>query len=50
MANNDKNASALPGGEFLVYQTEDGRIKLEVRLEDENIWAVKTRYGRIIPV
>jgi hypothetical protein len=24
--------------EFLVYQTEDGRIKLEVRLEDETVW------------
>ena len=25
-------------GEFLVYQTEDGRIKLEVRLENETLW------------
>lgn len=25
-------------GEFLVYQTEDGRIKLEVRLENETVW------------
>jgi hypothetical protein len=24
--------------EFLVYQTEEGRIKLEVRLEDETVW------------
>ena len=24
--------------EFLVYQTEDGRIKVEVRLEDETVW------------
>lgn len=29
----------LPGkGEFLVYRTEDGRIKLEVRLENESVW------------
>ncbi len=28
----------LPKGEVLVYQTEDGRIKLDVRLEDETIW------------
>ena len=25
-------------GELLVYQTDDGRIKLEVRLEDETVW------------
>lgn len=24
--------------EFLVYQTEDGRIKIDVRLEDESVW------------
>lgn len=23
------------GGEFLLYQTEDGRVRLDVRLEDE---------------
>ena len=28
----------LPKGEVLVYQTEDGRIKLDVRLEDETVW------------
>ena len=27
-----------PGGEFLFYQTEDGRIRLQVRLEDETVW------------
>jgi hypothetical protein len=25
-------------GEFLLYQTEDGRIKLDVRLQDETVW------------
>lgn len=25
-------------GEFLVFQTEDGRVKLEVRLENETVW------------
>src|SRR4030042_2669043 len=24
--------------EFLVYQTEDGRVKIDVRLEDETVW------------
>ncbi len=36
--NQRKSNSQLPSGEFLLYTTEDGQIKLEVRLEDENIW------------
>lgn len=27
-----------PGGEFLLYQTEDGRVRLDVRLQDETVW------------
>jgi len=34
----DKNELAMPKGELLVYQTEDGRVKLDVRLEDETVW------------
>ena len=26
------------GGEVLIYQTEDGRIRLDVRLENETVW------------
>lgn len=26
------------GGEFLVYQTDDGQVKLQVRLESETLW------------
>ena len=25
-------------GEIIIYQTEDGRTQLEVRLENENVW------------
>jgi len=25
-------------GEFLLYQTDDGQVKIDVRLEDETIW------------
>ncbi len=28
----------LAKGEFLLYQTEDGQVKIDVRLEDETIW------------
>jgi hypothetical protein len=27
-----------PGGELILYQTEDGQNRLEVRLEDETVW------------
>jgi hypothetical protein len=26
------------GGEFLLYQTEDGQVSLDVRLQDETVW------------
>ena len=31
-------SSPAPGGEFLLYQTEDGRTRLEVRVQDETVW------------
>ena len=34
----DKLLSAIPGGEFILYQTEDGRTKLEVRFKNETVW------------
>jgi hypothetical protein len=30
--------AAKPHGQFLVYPTEDGRVKIEVRLENETVW------------
>ena len=27
-----------PSGEFILYQTEDGRTKLQVRVEDQTVW------------
>ena len=33
------NGNLIPqGGEILIYQTESGRTKLEVRLEGETLW------------
>ena len=31
-------SSPAPGGEFLFYQTEDGRTRLQVRVPDETVW------------
>ncbi len=33
-----KNPIAPPTGEFIFYQTEDGKTKLEVRMQDETVW------------
>ena len=30
--------SPPPGGQFLVYQTEDGKLKIDVRFEGETVW------------
>lgn len=34
-------------GQFLVYQTEDGRLKLNVRLEDETVWLTQQRMAEL---
>ncbi len=30
--------SPPPGGQFLIYQTADGKLKLDVRFEGETVW------------
>ena len=34
----DELIPAVPGGEFILYQTEDGRTKLEVRFKNDSLW------------
>jgi len=34
---------AEPGGEFLLYQTEDGRTCVQCRLEDETLWLTQAQ-------
>ncbi|RKX37916.1 MAG: hydroxyacid dehydrogenase [Verrucomicrobia bacterium] len=34
----DKNKSEAPKGELLLYQSPDGQVKLNVRLEGETVW------------
>lgn len=36
--NNEKNNQESPKGQFLVYQAEDGKLKLDVRFEGETVW------------
>ena len=36
-----------PGGQFLVYQAEDGRLKVDVRFEDETVWLTQQRMAEL---
>jgi hypothetical protein len=38
MSQSSPNLPAPAGGDFLLYQTEDGRTRIEVRFEGETVW------------
>ena len=38
----ERGEKAVPGGEIVVYQSEDGRIKLDIRLERETLWMTQS--------
>jgi len=40
-------ATTPPGGEFLFYQSDDGRIRLQVRLEDESVWLTQAQLSEL---
>ncbi len=33
----------LPQSEFILYQTEDGRTRVECRFEDETLWLTQAQ-------
>ena len=35
-------------GEIILYQTEDGQTKLEVRLEDETVWLTQQQLATLL--
>ncbi len=37
-----------PAGEIILYQTEDGQTKLEVRLEDETVWLTQQQLATLL--
>lgn len=41
------SSSLLQRGEFLVYEAEDGRVKLEVRLQDESVWLTQQHMAEL---
>jgi hypothetical protein len=36
-----------PSGELLIYESEDGRIRLDVRLEEESIWLTQPMMAQL---
>ena len=38
---------APPGGEILLYQTEDGQTRLEVQLQDETVWLSQAQMSEL---
>jgi hypothetical protein len=39
--------SPLPGGQFLVYQAEDGKLKIDVRFEGETVWLTQQHMAEL---
>ncbi|MBL7205779.1 MAG: hydroxyacid dehydrogenase, partial [Desulfobacteraceae bacterium] len=35
------------GGEFLLYQTEDGRSRIEVRMQGETVWLTQDQMAQL---
>jgi len=40
--------SNSPAGEIILYQTEDGQTKLEVRLQDETVWLTQQQLATLL--
>ena len=39
--------STSPAGQMLIYQTEDGRLKVEARLENETLWLTQQQMAEL---
>jgi hypothetical protein len=40
-------SSPASGGEFLLYQTEDGRTRIQCRFENETIWLTQAQIAEL---
>jgi hypothetical protein len=38
LKSNPKDSIKKPGGQFIIYETEDGRAKIDVRFDGETVW------------
>ena len=39
--------AAFPDSEFILYQTEDGRTRIQCRLEDETLWLTQAQMAEL---
>ena len=44
---NDDTLTAAPGGEILVYESPDGDVRVDVRLEQETVWLSQRDMGTV---
>ena len=42
-----KKAKLSPGGQFLVYRTEDGKLKIDVRFQGETVWLTQQHMAEL---
>ena len=45
--NDPQQPELPPQGQFLVYPSEDGRVKIEVRLENETVWLTQQHMAEL---
>ena len=45
--NKDPETPPPSGGQFLVYQTEDGKLKIDVRFEGETVWLTQQHMAEL---
>ena len=43
----DSGTPPPSGGQFLVYQTEDGKLKIDVRFEGETVWLTQQHMAEL---
>lgn len=43
----DSKPSPSPGNQFLVYQTEEGKSKIDVRFEGETVWLAQQHMAEL---
>lgn len=47
MSNEQTEMSDPSKGQFLIYQAEDGELKLDVRFEDESVWLTQQQIAEL---
>jgi hypothetical protein len=41
------NLSGVPGGEILLYQTDDGRVRIETQMQGETVWLTQDQMAQL---